>query len=146
VLLRLIRREQVAAIERLRTPTTLAWKRQKYLHLIMPFFNTWQQEIELAEFVAADLYDSVEAKREIYGWADDGSDRLGRGAQWDLVRELDWREVAIESRDEFGAMLEALPDLECLARYEHRARSRLRRATLLFMAIKASRTEANAGV
>ena len=44
--------------------------------------------------------------------------------------------MSIDARDEFAAMHEPLPDVERLARYERRARSRLKRATLAFIAIK----------
>jgi hypothetical protein len=123
---------------------TLTWKRQERLRRIMPFYKTWREEMELAEFEAARLKPIVDAKIEKYGWADDEGDRLGQGMEWTRVGEFDWREVAIDSRDEFAAMHEALPDLERLARYERRTRSRLRRATLAFIAIKMNRAQAQA--
>jgi hypothetical protein len=144
VLLRFICAEMVAAIDRVRHPMTLAWKRQERLRRIMPFYTSWQQEVELSEFEAARLKAIVDAKVKKYGWADDDSDRLGQGMEWASVGEPDRREVAIDARDEFNAMHEALPDLERLARYERRARSRLKRATLAFIDIKLSRAEARA--
>jgi len=52
-----------------------------------------------------------------------------RGRSSSVVR------LSIDARDEFAAMHEAR-DVERLARYERRARSRLKRATPAFIAIK----------
>ena len=49
-----------------------------------------------------------------------------------------WTQQAPKIRDEYDALREALPDLERLARYERRARSRHKRAFRAFIAIKAT--------
>jgi hypothetical protein len=56
--------------------------------------------------------------------------------------ELDSKPAPIQERDEVDAMREAMPDLERLARYERRAWSRRKRAMRTFMEIKIKRIEA----
>ena len=58
--------------------------------------------------------------------------------QIDRLAELPWERMPLQERDEFDAMREAMPDLERLARYGRRARSRQRRAMRKFIAIKAN--------
>jgi hypothetical protein len=48
-----------------------------------------------------------------------------------------WKYEPLKDRDEYGAMREAIGDLECLRRYERRAWSRRSRAIRGFIAIKA---------
>jgi hypothetical protein len=56
--------------------------------------------------------------------------------------ELDSKPAPIQERDEVDAMREAMPDLERLARYERRAWSRRKRSMRKFMEIKIKRIEA----
>src|SRR5262249_26208588 len=125
VLLRCVRNEKVAAIERLGDPTTLALARQQRLARVVPHLKVWSAGVDLAFFERQRLKARVDTKLKEHGWDE---------VNWDLVPQTDWRQVAIYRRDEYYATYEALLDLERLARYERRARSRQKRAMRAFMA------------
>ena len=128
VLLRCIGNEKIVAIERLHDPTTLALARQRHFSRVLAHLKAWGAEFELACFELESIRGKVDARFEESGWSD---------ANWEPVPEWDWRQVAVASRDEYAAIYEAQPDLERLARYERRTRSRLKRATRAFIAVGA---------
>ena len=122
ILLRGIRTEKVAAIERMRElDASPIVKRDK--GLMRARARSRRGRVAWAEFLR------LEAKIR----------SLSRSEREKLAEEIDTqprREPLIPMRDETAAMRAATPDLERLGRYERRAWARLRRAILGFMSLK----------
>jgi hypothetical protein len=152
MVLRAIREQQIAVVERLREPTVVALtKRDNRLKLA----KARSKRARRAE---------KEIERRLPSVLEKYRDRLGPdpyyGSKFDLVplglkvlleepdspeeeqRALDLAREQIEQqqRDEHEAMQEAIPDLIRLERYERRAWSRQQRAIREFLNIKFTRT------
>ena len=123
VLLRSIRMERIAAIERLRDSMAIP--------LAQGDNGPAMAEAKSAEARLAS--DEIDKMMVQYGFAD-----LFH-VPCDLLEEAppgpEWR-PSPQERDELGALLEAVPDLNKLDRYERRAWSRRKRALREFIAIK----------
>ena len=133
ILLRGIRAEKVAAIERMRElDASPIVKRDK--GLMRARARSRRGRVAWAEF--------LRLKAKIRS--------LSRSEREKLAEEIDTqprREPLIPMRDETAAMRAATPDLKRLGRYERRAWARLRRAILGFMSLKfvGGRSVASAG-
>ena len=152
MVLRAIREQQIAVVERLREPTVVALtKRDNRLKLA----KARSKQARRAE---------KEIERRLPSVLKKYRDRLGPdpycGSKFDFVplglkvlleepdspeeeqRALDLAREQIEQqqRDEHEAMQEAIPDLIRLERYERRAWSRQQRAIREFLSIKFTRT------
>jgi hypothetical protein len=132
MVLRYVRAQWVAAIERLRDVTArplvkgdnsmaLAKARLREMDL------AWAELVPLRAKVDALLADEMEKPHE----------------EWEL-QESESAPEPIEARDEFDAMCEAMPDLRRLARYQRRAWSRRKRAIRNFIEIKSMSAAARA--
>jgi len=123
LLLRCVRDERIAVIERLRdvTAVPLAIRDDSLARA-----KTRALEMDLA----ADELERMQAKFDAM------TEQERTKLQEEYDRELDSKPAPIAERDEVDAMREAMPDLERLARYERRAWSRRKRAMRNFMAIK----------
>jgi len=135
MILNLVAAERVAAIERLRDPTQLALCRQggAVLHAYH-----WRKEARLAYYEYKHRAPGVMKKIK--------ASAAGEPVTFAEVPDFDWRQVAIEERDEFDALQAAMSDIEKLARYERRAWSRYRRAVRGLTELKAAkRQEAETG-
>jgi hypothetical protein len=132
LLLRCVRVEQLAVIERLRdvNAVPLAIRDDS-----MARAKTRVLKMDLA---AAEL-EQMRARFD----AMTAEERTKLQEDYDReLDELDSKPAPIQERDEVDAMREAMPDLERLARYERRAWSRRKRAMRKFMEIKIKRIEA----
>jgi hypothetical protein len=132
LLLRSVRVEQVAVIERLRDGAAIALaKGDNRLALGKARFLECQLAYdELVRFdpkFVVDMYGGIvppKIKRK----------------KPNEPPELPWNPTPVVDRDEHDALCEAIPDLNRLLRYERRAWSRRRRAVHAFIAIKACTT------
>jgi hypothetical protein len=132
LLLRCVRVEQLAVIERLRdvNAVPLAIRDDS-----MARAKTRVLKMDLA---AAEL-EQMRARFD----AMTAEERTKLQEDYDReLDELDSKPAPIQERDEVDAMREAMPDLERLARYERRAWSRRKRSMRKFMEIKIKRIEA----
>jgi hypothetical protein len=132
LLLRCVRAERIAVIERLRDVTAipLAIRDDSLARA-----KTRALEMDLA----ADELEQMQAKFD----AMTAQERTKLQEEYDReLDELESKPAPIAERDEVDAMRDAMPDLERLARYERRAWSRRKRAMRNFMAIKIKRVAA----
>jgi hypothetical protein len=130
ILLRGIRAECVAVIERLRDPIATALTKRD---TSLAFGKARADQIDLA---AAES-EQICARFGVLIW-----DELSPEQMDQLESEpprSGWRPRPIEDRDECDAMWAAVPDLLRLARYERRACSRRKRAIARFIELKALR-------
>jgi hypothetical protein len=131
MVLRRVREQRVALIERLRDLTAIPLvKGDNGIELGKARLRELDTAWEELEQVKAKFFAMPEAE------------------QTELMLEYEYQESvsgskspAIEERDEFEATQEAIPDLNRLARYERRAWSRRKRALRHFVDIKSSRKE-----
>ena len=129
VILRSVRAEGIALIERLRdiSAKPLSRKHNTILRAKMRFRTAKLQYKLLVQ--ARTEKAALNNGKERDATANQEKD----GAQLQLAK----KHKPIKSRDEFDAMRQAMPDLDRLARYERRAWSRRKRAVRDFLDIKA---------
>jgi hypothetical protein len=127
LVLRCVAAERIAAIERLRDRTASPLRRDDSLERAKARFRAAKREYERR----------VQAKAE-----NSAANSKANSApkQPDLAPKSTSQSKAGEPRDEFDAMLRAVPDLDRLERYQRRAWSRRKRAIRSFIEIK-SRAE-----
>jgi hypothetical protein len=127
ILLRSIRTECVAVVERLRDPTASALcKRDTSL-------ATAKARADQIDLAGAEL-DKIYARFGVLSWEELSVEQIDQ-----LESEAPrpgWRPPLIEDRDECDALMAALPDLLRLSRYERRACSRRRRAIEKFIKLR----------
>jgi hypothetical protein len=127
VLLRGVRTERVAAIERLRDIKASRFVKRDFgfMRARARFRLTRIADAELTQFQARiDALDANERDKVLHELDDVAYAHVSNPLQ------------PIQERDEFEAMHAAIPDLNRLERYERRAWSRLRRAIARFMSVK----------
>jgi hypothetical protein len=129
LLLRMVRDQKVAAIERLHDPLATA-------------LTKGDKRIAAAKMVIRQSYVAYNELSQLMA-------KLIKERTWFIglfrprkfgPNEPGWRYEPPRLRDEHEALCEALPDLERLLRYERRARSRQKKAILKLMSIKLMRS------
>ena len=145
MMLRSVRSERVAAIERLRDRTAVPYaQRDNTRHLAKARHAraelSYQELVRLIRSIDdRQLFDEVNLD-EVDGLFYEYEEKLNKPYHSD-GRELAKPHRPIQDRDEFAAMCWAMPDLKRLVRYDRRAWSRLRRALREFMQVKADSKE-----
>jgi hypothetical protein len=126
LLLRCVRAERIALIERLRDVTAVP--------LAIRDDSMARAKARLREFeLAAAELEQMESR--FNALTDEEREKLYEDYDREAAR-LESKDAPVEERDEIDAMHEAIPDLNRLARYERRAWSRRKRAMWNFMDIK----------
>jgi hypothetical protein len=125
--LRCVRLERIAAIERLREGTAIAISKGDNS---IALAKARHRETELA-------WQEIARIKTRFGITTLGIPLFIAGLE-DQPAQVGWRPSPPEERDEIDALHEAMPDLLRLARYERRAWSRRKRAMREFVEIKSS--------
>ena len=151
MVLRAIREQQIAVIERLREPTEVALtKRDNRLKLAKARSKQTRRSVKE---IARRLPSVLEKYRDRLGpdpYCGSTSDFVPLGLkvlleepdplEEERALDLARKQIEQQQRDEHEAMQEAIPDLIRLERYERRAWSRQKRAIREFLNIKFTRT------
>jgi len=151
MVLRAIREQQIAVIERLREPTEVALtKRDNRLKLakarskqtrrsvkeiarrLPSVLEKYRDRLEPQDFDPSP-YELVPLSLKVLLEEPDPQEEQ-------RALDLAWKQIEQQQRDEHEAMQEAIPDLIRLERYERRAWSRQQRAIREFLSIKFTRT------
>jgi hypothetical protein len=126
LLLRCVRAERIAVIERLRDVTAVP--------LAIRDDSMARAKARLREFeLAAAELEQMESR--FNALTDEEREKLYEDYDREAAR-LESKNAPVEERDEIDAMHEAIPDLNRLARYERRAWSRRKRAMWNFIDIR----------
>jgi hypothetical protein len=135
-ILRCVRSEGLAAIERMRDPTATPFTRpREALARAKARFRQAKRDYE--QLLAAKTKNAATNGKDLHPAPSPTNNLVtGNGSSSEPIREP----KPLAMRDEFDAMRLALPDLKRLERYERRGRSRRKRAIRDFIEIK-SRSE-----
>jgi hypothetical protein len=130
VLLRFVRTEMIAVIERLRDIDAVALAKGDN-GLAVAKARSQEADIAWQELIRLwPKYPDAGYLRQV------GVPQVAAPESSDEARPV-WKDTSLDERDEFETLREAIPDLERLARYERRAWSRQKRAVRMLIAIKA---------
>jgi hypothetical protein len=150
MVLRAIREQQIAVVERLREPTAIALtKRDNSLKLAKARSKQTRRAVKEIERRLPSVLEKYRDRLEPQDF-DPGPYELVPLGLKVLLEEPDpreerhaldlaWKQIEQQQRDEHEAMQEAIPDLIRLERYERRAWSRQQRAIREFLNIKLRR-------
>jgi hypothetical protein len=134
VLLRLLRNERMAVIERLHDSSAIALvKGDNSMELASARGREFDRAVDELKLIAAKH--GIQEKSMCYMYPPETDN---------MPPQPGWQPNRIQSRHETDALCEALPDLMRLNRYERRAWSRRKRAMREFMRIKSSEAFAGA--
>src|SRR5215469_10545038 len=151
MVLRAIREQQIAVIERLREPTAIALtKRDNSLKLAKARSKQTRRAVKEIERRLPSVLEKYRDRLEPEDFDPSPYDLVPLGLKVLLEEpdsleeeqrafDLAWKQIEQQQRDEHEAMQEAIPDLVRLERYERRAWSRQQRAIREFLNIKFTR-------
>jgi hypothetical protein len=148
MVLRAIREQQIAVVERLREPTAIALtKRDNSLKLAKARSKQTRRAVKEIERHLPSVLEKYRDRLQPEDFDPSPYDLVPLGLKVLLEEpdsleeeqralDLAWKQIEQQQRDEHEAMQEAIPDLIRLERYERRAWSRQQRAIREFLNIK----------
>src|SRR5215469_11503529 len=147
MVLRAIREQQIAVVERLREPTAIALtKRDNSLKLAKASSKQTRRAVKEIERRLPSVLEKYRDRLEPEDFDPSPYELVPLGLKVLLEEpdpreeqhalDLAWKQIEQQQRDEHEAMQEAIPDLIRLERYERRAWSRQQRAIREFLNIK----------